>query len=148
MNLQHHPARLADLDLLMQLLKEFCDYDHHPFVPDQVRQATEYLINNPRYGHIWLMTVEGETAGYAVLTLGYSLEYHGIDAFVDEIFLREPYRGLGIGTQTFEFIENEGRQLGVKALHLEVERLNTKARAFYDKVGYQAQDSFLMTKWL
>jgi GNAT superfamily N-acetyltransferase len=46
-----------------------------------------------------------ETIGYIVLTLGDSLEYHGRDAFVDEIYIRESHRGKGIGAQAIKFVE-------------------------------------------
>jgi len=38
--------------------------------------------------------------------------------------------------------------LGVKALHLEVERTNTAAQAFYRKIGFKDHSRYLMTKWL
>jgi hypothetical protein len=37
--------------------------------------------------------------GCVVLTLGYSLELLGRDAFIDEFYLREVYRGRGWGRQ-------------------------------------------------
>ncbi|MFN8454660.1 MAG: GNAT family N-acetyltransferase [Anaerolineae bacterium] len=86
--------------------------------------------------------------GYMVLTLGYSLSYGGRDAFVDEIFIRESRRGQGISRQAFAFMEAWGRQHGLKALHLEVERANHRARAVYQALGFEAQEQYLMTCWL
>jgi GNAT superfamily N-acetyltransferase len=40
--------------------------------------------------------------GYIVLTFGYSLEYLGRDAFIDEFYLRESYRGRRWGRRTLE----------------------------------------------
>ena len=44
--------------------------------------------------------------GYLVLTLGYSLEYGGRDAFIDEVYIRSSYRGRGIGTAALTFRRN------------------------------------------
>jgi GNAT superfamily N-acetyltransferase len=67
---------------------------------------------------------------------------------VDEIYLRAPYRGQGIGTQTFAFIETTCRTLGINALHLEVMHENTKAADFYHRLGYTGRDSQFLHKWL
>jgi ribosomal protein S18 acetylase RimI-like enzyme len=83
-----------------------------------------------------------------VLTLGYSLEYHGRDAIIDELYIIEEYRGQGIGTRAIELAAKESRSLGIKALHLEVERKNTNAQHFYRKIGFEDHDRYLLTKWL
>ena len=44
------------------------------------------------------------------------------------------------------FAETQCRAVGVRALHLEVERDNTNARALYRKVGFVDHDRYLMTK--
>jgi ribosomal protein S18 acetylase RimI-like enzyme len=81
-----------------------------------------------------------------VLAFGYSLEYRGRDAFVDEIYIRASHRRRGIGTLTFAFLEQACRELGVRALHLEVEHHNTAARQFYRKLGFYDQERHLMTR--
>jgi ribosomal protein S18 acetylase RimI-like enzyme len=93
-----------------------------------------------------LIRAEAEAIGYLVLTLGYSIECGGRDAFIDEVYLRVEYRGQGIGRQTIAFVETQCRALGVRALHLEVARDNTNAYALYRKVGFVDHDRYLMTK--
>jgi ribosomal protein S18 acetylase RimI-like enzyme len=94
------------------------------------------------------MRAGGNLAGYIVLTLGYSLEFHGRDAFVDELFVLPEYRHRDVGTQALPFIGQQCRLLGVHALHLEVERGNTAAQRLYRGLGFRDHDRYLMTKWL
>ncbi|MGF1522154.1 MAG: GNAT family N-acetyltransferase [Leptolyngbyaceae cyanobacterium] len=148
MNIRYELAKSHHIDLLMQLVEEFYEFDGHPFIPDKARAAIAGLIENPAYGRIWLVMVEDTPVGYVAITIGYSLEYHGLGGFVDEIFLREPYRGQGIGCQTFDFMEAECRKLGLNVLHLEVMPENQKAYAFYCKQGYVDRQSSLLSKWL
>jgi GNAT superfamily N-acetyltransferase len=70
----------------------------------------------------------------------------GRDAFVDEIYLRESHRRQGIGTQAFAFLEQACRELGVRALRLEVEHRNAAAREFYRTAGFYDQQRHLMTR--
>ncbi len=83
-----------------------------------------------------------------VLTLGYSLSHPGREVFVDEIFIQESQRRHGIGRQAFAFAEAWCRATGVKALHLEVERENSKAWAFYRAIGFEDHDQYFMTCWM
>jgi ribosomal protein S18 acetylase RimI-like enzyme len=80
------------------------------------------------------------------LTLGYSFEFGGYDAFIDEVYIRESQRGRGIGKLALQMAEDECRALEVRALHLEVERENTNAQALYRKVGFVDHNRYLMTK--
>jgi GNAT superfamily N-acetyltransferase len=95
-----------------------------------------------------LIQSNDQVIGYIVLTFGFSLEYRGRDAFIDEFYLRPQYRGQGIGTKTLAFVESACRTLEVRALHLEADFANVDAQRLYDRVGYQRHDRFLMTKLL
>ena len=83
--------------------------------------------------------------GYIVLCFGYSLEYLGRDAFLDEFYLIESHRGRGWGRKTLEFVCVQARLQDVRAIHLEVVRRNTSAREFYRKLGFKDHDHYMMT---
>ena len=148
MDINFKVAQLSDIDVLETFMREYYEFDHLPFDESIARQALINFLDDETLGRIWLIQADGEAVGYLALTLGYSLEYHGRDAFIDEIYVRESRRGQGIGTKAIEFAEEAGRALGVNALHLEVERENTKAQAFYRMVGFEDHDRYLLTKWI
>ncbi len=139
-------ATQEDIPLLLQFMQEYYEFDQHPYQAAPAQTALERLICDPNLGRVWLICADSEAVGYGVLTLGYSLEYLGRDAFVDELYIREAYRRQGIGQQTFQFLEEVCRTLGVQALHLEVEHHNTSAQAFYRKIGFYDQERYLMTR--
>jgi len=157
MDIRYDRAGLADLDRLVQFIEVFYDLDGievfydldgHAFDPAIARRAFTELIEQESYGRVWLIRLAEVAAGYVVVTFGYSLEYHGRDAIVDELYLAPDYRGQGIGTQTLQFVEAECRQLGIHALHLEVMADNAKARRLYQKLGYRSRPSTFLHKWL
>jgi GNAT superfamily N-acetyltransferase len=139
-------ADRTDLEALVQFMREYYGFDHLPFDEQIARTALENFIDNEFLGRVWLIHHEDEAVGYVVLTLGYSLEYGGRDAFIDEVYIRESHRGRGIGQRTLAFVEDVCRSLKVRALHLEVERANTGAYAVYRKAGFVDHDRYLMTK--
>ena len=99
-------------------------------------------------GRVWLITTEKEAIGYIVVTFGYSLEYHGRDAFIDEFFVTASHRNRGVGTKAMQFVLDHCSDLGIHALHLEVERSNAAGQALYQNVGFEEHDRQLMTKWI
>ena len=99
-------------------------------------------------GAIWLVEVAGAPAGYCVLGSAFSLEFHGRIAFVDELYLREEFRGRGHGARLLALLEEECRARGLRAMRLEVERSNRRARSLYERAGFVRHDRFIMTKWL
>ena len=146
MTIHYQMATIADLALLQDLVQEFHAIEKLPFDHDIDRRVLIHFLTDQSLGQAWLIQQNAEVIGYIILTLGYSLEYRGQDAFIDEFYLRPPYRRQGIGTQTLAFAEGVCKTLNVRALHLEVDFENPNAQRLYRKVGYQLHDRFLMTK--
>ena len=141
-------ASVSDLETLIQLMGEFYAYEALSFDESAARSALQLILGNDSYGCVYLIGIDEAIAGYLVITFGFSLEYGGRDAFVDEIYLRAGYRGQGVGTKSLQFAEAVCREQGVKALHLEAERKNTSAQAFYRKAEFVDHNRILFTKWL
>jgi ribosomal protein S18 acetylase RimI-like enzyme len=97
---------------------------------------------------VWLLCQDGQVIGYIILTIGFSFEFHGHDAFIDELYVEPAYRRRGFGRQAVEFLEKKALEMGVNAVHLEVDRGNDPAFDLYRRAGYENHDRFLMTKWL
>lgn len=140
-------AQEADLDTLLELMKEYYEYDQLAFDEAQARAGLKQMLPEPSLGRIWLIYERDQIIGYLVLTLDFSLEY-GRGAFIDEFYLRAGHRGRGIGTQAIHFAQVAARELGVQVLYLEVERKNMKALAFYKKHGFEDHDRYLLSKKL
>ncbi|HJY80185.1 MAG TPA: GNAT family N-acetyltransferase, partial [Candidatus Binatia bacterium] len=139
-------ATSADIEIVVQFIHEYYEFDHLPFDEQVARVALTKFVGDESLGRVWLISYEDEAVGYLVLTLGYSLEYGGRDAFIDEVYIRASHRGRGIGQSALAFVEDVCRSLGVRVLHLEVERANTSAYGLYRKVGFVDHDRCLMTK--
>lgn len=142
------PAQSADADLLVELMRALYECEHILFDERDARAALLQLISDERLGRVYLIRSGAEAVGYLVLTFGFSLEFRGRDAFVDELFLREEFRGRGAGKRALAFAEEQCRAAGVRALHLEVERANTGAQGLYCRAGFKDHDRYLMTKWI
>ena len=112
------------------------------------RASFRQLLSLPKFGRTWLLCEENKPVGYIVLTIGFSFEFHGHDAFIDELYVDTAYRRRGYGRQAVAFVERKAREMGVNAIHLEVDRGNDPALELYRRSGYEDHARFLMTKWL
>jgi GNAT superfamily N-acetyltransferase len=148
MNFDLRDAGVNDLDLVLDLMQGLYASDHIPFDPARARRALLELLADSSLGRVCLAEAEGEAIGYAALTWGYSLEFGGRYALLDELFLREAHRGRGAGRQLLDFLAALCRGLGVQALRLEVERANRGARNLYTRMGFELHDRDLMTLWI
>lgn len=146
--LSFNPATPDDIETLIPMMRELYAHEDLSFDESIARRALAGVIGDGTLGRVFLLLLENEVAGYAVLTFGYSLEFHGRDAFVDELYLCHEYRGQGIGKRALEFLTGVCAENGVCALHLEVERSNTNAQVVYRKFGFEDHDRYLMTKWI
>ena len=72
------------------------------------------------------------------------MEFQGRDAFIDELYIEEDYRGQGLGTQVMQQVEAEARGLNVRALHLEVDRENTRAHRLYRAQGFIPRERYVL----
>lgn len=142
-------AGLDDLPRVVEYMRAYYAHDRVEFIESKAAAAVGQLIHDTTLGGIWLIRWDEKDVGYIVLTFGYSLEFGGRDAFIDEFFVVERYRGRGIGKRTLELVESMCRANGVKALHLEVERSNATAQGLYERCGFALRGRFsLMSKSL
>ena len=144
---QFRVADASQAELLLDFMWEFYAFNGHGYDRHKARAALIPLLENPTLGRAWIILDGHSPVGYAVICLGYSLEWLGRDAFIDEVYLRESYRGRGWGKQTMSFLENAARELGVRALHLGVMRGNPAVH-LYEKVGFVRHESTFLSKWI
>jgi ribosomal protein S18 acetylase RimI-like enzyme len=141
-------ATPTDVDGIVVLMRAFYADDGHSFVESEARAALGRLVAEPARGGLWVAERAGEIAAYLAVTLGYSLEYRGLDAFVDEVVVAEGHRGGGLGRDALTVAEAYCRAAGVRALHLEVELEKETALGLYRRWGFVDHRRRLMTKRL
>ena len=143
-------AMLQDEAEILPMMRRLAEQEPGKIEFDEaaVRRAFRKLLSLPAFGRVWLLCQDGEVIGYIILTIGFSFEFHGHDAFIDELYVEPAYRRRGFGRQAVEFLEKKALEMGVNAVHLEVDRGNDPAFDLYRRAGYENHDRFLMTKWL
>ncbi|MBV9887028.1 MAG: GNAT family N-acetyltransferase, partial [Acidobacteria bacterium] len=112
-------AKAEHVDIVLGMMRGLEEADPEPRPFDEVtrRAIFDRFVRDSTYGKAWLIVCDGKYVGYVVLTVSFSFEYRGYDAFIDELYIAEEYRRQGIGQKAMEFIEGAAVKRGVNAIH-------------------------------
>ncbi len=137
-------ASESDLPQALKLVRAYHEYEDIQLSDRQRETSVRSLINDRKLGGIWLVFSDEIMIGYIALCFGYSIEFSGREATVDEFYIMPEYRGKGFGTKVLECIKAEARKYDLKVLHLEVARSNKKARKLYAQAGFSAREKYVL----
>jgi len=140
-------ANEKDIETILDLMKGYYQYDNLDYSKERSRATLHEFINS-NSGSLFVIELSGKPIGYFCLSYGYSLELHGKDCFLDEIYLLPYYRQQGIGTEVLQFIEIFVKKGNFKSVHLIVFEKNIAAQQFYIKNGFRTRKAIFMTKSL
>lgn len=148
MSVRVRAARPEDEAALLALARSFHAEDGHPLPPEGACALAAMLTPvAAAEGRVMVLDEGGRIAGYAVLCFGYTVEYGGRDAFVDDIYVAPELRGRGHGAALYAALEAAARASGCRALHLEVMPDNAM-RGWYEGLGYRDRGSAMLSKRL
>ena len=128
----------ADHDLILPMVADFYRtdaVDHE--VPVEIMERSFAACADPDEPLLrGVLVSRGEEAvGYVYLTFCYSAEVGGRCVFIEEIFLKEQFRGMGLGKEIMAWMEREYPE--VRRFRLEVTQVNKSAIRLYEKSVYK-----------
>jgi ribosomal protein S18 acetylase RimI-like enzyme len=91
-----------------------------------------------------LIYCDKQVIGYVTLCIGYSIEFAGKDAFIDEFYIEPNFRGKGLRKKALKLIKDLAREKEIQALHLEVERSNLKAQSLYAQADFEVRERYVL----
>ncbi len=141
-------ATAERVPVLLEWMRDFYAHEGIPFDPAVSEPVLRELLARPQLGHVLEIVADGRPVGYAVLALGFSLEFGGRSAFLDELYVEPASRGLGIGAVALRLLQETSRELGARSLALEVGLDNAGAERLYRREGFTSNGRQLMTRRL
>jgi len=129
-------AAPGDAPLVARLIRELAAYEKLSqdvrATEDDIRRT---LFEDPPQAHARIARWEGEPAGFALFFHNYSTfaGRHGL--YVEDVFVREPFRGRGIGKALFGDLARIARERGCARMEWAVLDWNEPAIGFYTSLG-------------
>ncbi|KAH7411150.1 acetyltransferase [Cadophora sp. MPI-SDFR-AT-0126] len=161
-------ARREDVPIILQLIQELADYEKEPnaveatpellastiaFAPSPSSStnstskspASEENISSSRPARcLLLFTPSGDAAGMALYFYNYSTWKARPGIYLEDLFVREKYRGKGYGQRLIQELAKEVVEMKGGRLEWYVLKWNTPSIGFYEseRIGARA-----MTEW-
>jgi GNAT superfamily N-acetyltransferase len=137
------PAEPSDAAIIVRLVRELADFEG---LLDQVRLTEADVLRDgfgerPRFACL-LAEVDDAPVGLALYFEDYSTFEGRPGIFVEDLYVAEAARGLGVGQQLLArlaqiTIERDYRRLDLMVLHW------NPARGFYDRLGFRHSADWL-----
>lgn len=135
MNFSLRDARPEDMPEVLELINELAVFEKEP---DAVIVTTEDLVRdgfgeNPLF-FCFVTEMEGKIQGMALVYFRYST-WKGKTVHLEDLIIREAYRGKGLGNALYKRVIEFAQEQGVKRAEWVVLDWNTPAKDFYERSG-------------
>jgi ribosomal protein S18 acetylase RimI-like enzyme len=137
-------ARPEDLEKVVSLVERFHEEMKIDQTADRRRESLVPLLAGSPHGAVYLIGPRAAALGYIVVTFGWSIEFGGLDAILDELYIRPNIRGRGIASEALLALSKALGSAGVKALHLEVDREDDSTRRLYTRAKFEERDRYML----
>ena len=91
-------------------------------------------VNDSPYLEGYILEENGEIQGYAMIAKSFSTEFGKPCIWIEDLYVKEPYRGMGLGSGFLNFIVDKYPGC---LFRLEAEQENARAIAVYEKCGFE-----------
>jgi GNAT superfamily N-acetyltransferase len=121
----------GDIATLVALMAEFYAESDYGLDQELAEKAFAAILSDERLGYVWLIDDEAKVVGYVVLTLRFGMEYGGLMACIDDLFVVPQSRNRAALVQVRDFCKT----INVRAITVEVSHSNGSAQTVYRRLG-------------
>lgn len=135
-------AVVSDAPLLLRFFQELAEYERQPGAV-VIRQETlvrDGFGSQPKFRGL-IAEWDGQPIGYALFFDIYS-SWTGSGTFLEDLFVREAFRGRGIGKALLSEVARIARREGSYGIRWEVLDWNESAVRFYKSLGVEFLDEW------
>ena len=125
-----------DIPVLVGFMAEFYAEAGYSLNQSHAAGAFAAILADERLGYVWIIQAEHRDVGHVVVTLRFAMEYGGIVACLDDLYVKSGWRNKGLSSSALIEVRNFCEALGIRALTVEVGYDNGPAQTVYRRVGF------------
>jgi GNAT superfamily N-acetyltransferase len=131
------PVTTADLDVLLPLMRGYCDFYEVSPSDDALLAMSRTLIEDPEREGVQFLARddEGRAVGFATVFWSWSTTDAARLGVMNDLFVSSDARGGGYADALIERCREECRRRGATRLSWQTAPDNLRAQAVYDRVG-------------
>ncbi|MDU1889237.1 MAG: GNAT family N-acetyltransferase [Dysgonomonas sp.] len=132
MQITIEPIKEKDFDALATLFLEFATFEN---LPEKMNNSVERMKKEKEYFRGFIARDENSNiAGYVNYFFAY-YTWTGKSMYMDDLYVREKYRGQGIGTMLINKVIDLAKKEKCNGIRWQVSNWNQAAIHFYEKLG-------------
>lgn len=124
-------ANQTDFADIHAMIMEFATFQK---TPEKVKITLQQMMKDEEFINALIIRDGQSPVGFATFYFGYS-SWSGRHLYLDDIYLKPPLRGQGIGDQILDILEEVALSNQCKTMRWLVSKWNESAISFYKKRG-------------
>lgn len=137
-----HLGVAEDLAALLPMVEAYHAEDGITSDAEGRAAAIAPLLDGSPHGCVYVIGPRRAPVGYMVVTFGWSVEFGGLDGFIDELFVRPGVRGRGVASEALHALLPLLDEAGVRALHLEASVDRPRLERLYARAGFKMRRGY------
>ena len=134
---------IADFQVLMARETEGLQLDK-----GTILKGIESVFNDPNKGQYYVYLIDNELVGCLLTTPEWSEWRNGTVLWIQSVYVKEPFRGMGVFKELYEHIQAiVSQNSNLVGIRLYVEKENINAQKVYKKMGMNG-DHYKLFEWL
>lgn len=105
----------------------------HKIPSENFENAFNTALKDDTYIRIYILEYDSITAGYASIAVTYTTEGGGLTLWLDELYIKEQYRGKGLGSELIAYLKTD---VNVKRIRIEITPENSGAERLYKSLDF------------
>ena len=132
MNITLRSATVEDYPAIVEMFREFAHFEH---LDERLTNTVERMKAEAAYFNCFVAVKDdGEITGYATYFFSY-FTWTGKSLYMDDLYVKEKYRGAGIGKLLINKVIEFAKTTGCHKLRWQVSDWNAPAIGFYKGLG-------------
>ena len=120
-----------DVDLILSLIKEMAIYENMLNEVIATKESIKESIFEKKQAKAMIAEFNGEPIGYVLYFFNYSTFVGRSGFYLEDIYIKKEYRGMGLGKEIFKVISKIAHENGCKRMEWSCLNWNTPSIKFY-----------------
>jgi len=143
-NINFRFAGIDDSDLILDFIRDLAEYEQLASEVVATKESLQSsLFGEKAYAEVVFATVDNVETGFVLFYHNYSTFLGKPGIYIEDLFVKEEYRGMGIGKSILEYISGLALERDCGRVEWWVLNWNP-ARKFYESIKARAMDEWVV----
>lgn len=132
----------GDLSLILGFIKEIAEYEKLAHAVEATEESLRKYVFEKRRAEVLIVEKDEKPMGYVVYFYNFSTFTGTSGLYLEDVFIRAEYRGMGLGKEIFKLLGKIAREEGCKRMEWVCLNWNEPSKKFYTGLGAIPMDEW------